>query len=81
MAVLACAGIAKVICHLLPPLLRLFSCLSLVALSLPLPLFLTLPVTLYLLNAGHASIGLQLITSVITHVLDDLIGERAPKSS
>lgn len=71
----------EVICHLLPLLLRLFSCLSLVALSVPLPLFLTLPVTLYLLNADHASIGLQLITSVITHILDDLIGERAYKSS
>lgn len=49
--------------------------------SLPLYLFLNLSVTLYLLNTGFASVGLQLITGVITHILDDLIGEKAYKSS
>lgn len=46
-----------------------------------LSLVLTLSVTLYLLNADCASVGLQLITGVITHILDDLIGEKAYKSS
>lgn len=60
-------------------------CLSQVShsmlLSLSFSLFLTLSVALYLLNTDCASVGLQLITSVITHILDDLIGEKAYKSS
>lgn len=43
--------------------------------------FLTLSLALYLLNTDCASVGLQLITGVITHILDDLIGEKAYKSS
>lgn len=74
----------KEFCYLLPflhrssvashptPILRCVSSLC---------LFLNLPVTLYLPNSGFASVGLQLITGVITHILDDLIGEKAYKSS
>ncbi len=78
MAILACDNICEIIRHLLPPLL-LLSVVSLTGLSLS-P-FLTLSLALYLLNTDCASVGLQLITGVITHILDDLIGEKAYKSS
>lgn len=65
------------ICHLLPPLFLSFYYLSRSCLSLP-P-FLTLPLALYLLSTACASVGLQMITGVITHILDDLIGEKGPQ--
>lgn len=65
------------ICHLLPPLFLSFYYLSRSCLSLP-P-FLTLPLALYLLRTACASVGLQMITGVITHILDDLIGEKGPQ--
>lgn len=69
-----------IICHL-PPLLLLFCCLSHRSLILCLSQFLTRSLALYLLNTDSANVGLRLITGVITHILDDLIGEKAFKSS
>lgn len=72
MAILACDDIEKLIYHLLlPPLLPVVSLSILHSISR----------ALYLLNTAYASVGLQLITGVITHILDDLIVEKTYKSS
>lgn len=71
----------EIICHLPPPLLVSVVSHRSLTLSLSFSPFLTLSLSLYLLSTACASVGLQLITGVITHILDDLIGEKAYKSS